>query len=564
MTRNKFFMTLLLLLFLSIYINGYMSYINVKGGIQRQIKSICYMNSGGVNNIVPSSYYEVEKLLTKSIIEVFSNFNNNNDNSNSNSNTLYSIDMLTPGLNPKLEQKAIIQLELLFSLLTVVCPILSSIYSDIRLQFPSTGDAAGFQKYCLQTNKKIPDNCILEMVADKYDNRNLDCDLESINCSNDCVVFISIKNSVGDPLIDSIRKYCEQRNGLTAIFLNCDLSDKTTVGLQLKGQRDLFRNSIKSLFYFRNIVSISRPTLNPIEKGAIIYTPSTKWQLFAVNDDDIYGPGSLNRYCKVNTFMKDKRDKTSFDPPRFVLAGVFNDMPKRDEVDGCLEKAYYSMSNGISLVQEKVSNPFIEKLRMTPVIESDNSMDLLKLLVSSPITIETETEGQKILQICKNLQNLYSKTTSNSNLNYFDNSLQKQGAVGYFDDNDQQLKQPRQTDKKSYSLLLSIDTNSGAISQSSSTTQLTLSFLNDNKLVCVTDKYTFNGKYITNSNGNNGADMIGIFEPASAFAGFIKVPVPNLLKEFNPYWILNNENGMGLSINTMDKKSFFCIWKIIN
>jgi len=283
MTKNY---TVFFLLLLPIYMNGFISNINFKGS-----RKSLYMTSGGVKNIVPSSYYEVEKLITKSILEVFGNIDSNNNDSNNNSNTLYSIDMLVPGLNPKLEQKAILQLELLFNLLTVLCPILSSTYSDVRLQFPSTGDAASFQKYCMQTKNEIPDNCILEMVSDKYDQRNIDCDLENINCNNDCVLFIQIKNSVGDPLIDSIRKYCERRDGLTAIFLNCDLSDKTTAGLQLKGQRDVFRNSIKPLFYFRNIVSISRPTLNPIEKGAIIYTPSTKWQLFAVNDDDIYGPG---------------------------------------------------------------------------------------------------------------------------------------------------------------------------------------------------------------------------------------------------------------------------------
>jgi hypothetical protein len=268
---------------------------------------------------------------------------------------------------------------------------------------------------------------------------------------------------------------------------------------------------------------------------------------------------------KVNTFMKDKRDKTSFDPPRFMLAGVFNDLPKRDEVDECLEKAYYSMSKGneISIFQEKtLSNSFFDKLKTVKSIDSNNSMDLFKILINSPITKETEKEEQNILQICKNLQNLYSKA-SNKNENYFDIN-QRQGVVGYFDDNDQQLKKPRQTDKKAYNLLLVIDSNSGAIIQSSLLTQLTLSFLNDNKLLCVTDKYTYNGKYITNSNNNNnGADMIGIFEAASAFAGFIKIPVPNILKEFNPEWILKEE-GMALSINTMDKKSVFCIWKIIN
>ena len=110
-------MSLLLLLLLAIYINCYMSYRSVKGV---GTKSICYMSSsmssGGMTNLVPNSYFEVEKLLTNSILEVLSNTDGNNDESNK----LYSVDMLVPGLNPKLEQKAILQLELLFSLFCII------------------------------------------------------------------------------------------------------------------------------------------------------------------------------------------------------------------------------------------------------------------------------------------------------------------------------------------------------------------------------------------------------------------------------------------------------------
>ena len=90
---------------------------------------------------------------------------------------------------------------------------------------------------------------------------------------------------------------------------------------------------------------------------------------------------------------------------------------------------------------------------------------------------------------------------------------------------------------------------------------MTISFLNDNKLIAATDNYTFNGKSIRNTNTNSDVETIGVFEPASTFGGFIKIPVPSLLKEFNPYWIIN-ESGMALSINIIDKKQYYCIWKI--
>ena len=90
--------------------------------------SVLSMSSSGSDDkkLVPSSYYEVEDLLVKSISSVFSDIDSS---SSSSSNALYSIDFLVPGLNPKLEQKAILQLELLFSLLTSLSPLLSSLYS---------------------------------------------------------------------------------------------------------------------------------------------------------------------------------------------------------------------------------------------------------------------------------------------------------------------------------------------------------------------------------------------------------------------------------------------------
>ena len=57
----------------------------------------------------------------------------------------FSVDVLTPGLNPKLEQKAILLQEYLFALVYEISLILSIQFSSIKLCFPSIGDAASYQ-----------------------------------------------------------------------------------------------------------------------------------------------------------------------------------------------------------------------------------------------------------------------------------------------------------------------------------------------------------------------------------------------------------------------------------
>lgn len=78
----------------------------------------------------------------------------------------------------------------------------------------------------------------------------------------DCIVFVAAKNNVGDPVINEIRKIRAACPGACGLLVNCDLSDKVlSGGLRGKADRDLFRSSVSPAFYFRNIVSISRPSM---------------------------------------------------------------------------------------------------------------------------------------------------------------------------------------------------------------------------------------------------------------------------------------------------------------
>ena len=54
--------------------------------------------------------------------------------------------------------------------------------------------------------------------------------LDRFSCEDDCALFITTKNNVGDPVIRTVQSICETYPTVTAIFLNCDLRDRVTSG----------------------------------------------------------------------------------------------------------------------------------------------------------------------------------------------------------------------------------------------------------------------------------------------------------------------------------------------
>lgn len=280
---------------------------------------------------VPAGLQDAAALMKISLAEALSS---------QTSKTLFSIDLLTPGLNPKLENKAILYQEYLFDIVTSIIPVLttqheSGKYRTAQLMFDSTGAAAGFQKYCSQMGLHIPDFLSLN-----------DLDGRRVRDEDDCLVFIAARNNVGDPVINMIEKIVKTFPEVTCVFLNCDLTDTVATGMQNKAAREIFRSSITPAFYFRNIVRVERPSMVPNELGAILYTPSTGFQIYAVNMEDIYGSGSLNRFMIQAVFKRHVKDPTIQNPPRFLLAGQFSSMPKRDDIDGTMNRAAFLLKKG--------------------------------------------------------------------------------------------------------------------------------------------------------------------------------------------------------------------------
>ena len=284
------------------------------------------------SQVVPPSYEAAKNMMLSAL---YGSIQDNKDASTI-EGSMASLDLLTPGLNPKLEQKVILSTELMFDVVQSMLPVLSSSFATTFLMFQSMGDAAGFAKYMRQTNRDLPDNVVATELNSRYFAEEVPIE---------CVVFIKARNHVGDPVLREIRQIVETVSPKSAYFyLNCDLSDKVTTGAIRKNARDEFRTKIAPLFYFRNIVSVSRPSLLPREKGALLYTPAKNWALYRVNDDDIYGSGSLNRYLDKAVFKRDERDPTASNPPKFVSCASFERMPKRDEIDTAISRGDFLLA----------------------------------------------------------------------------------------------------------------------------------------------------------------------------------------------------------------------------
>eukprot|EP01038_Epipyxis_sp_PR26KG_P004616 gene4616-6494_t len=282
---------------------------------------------------LPNDYDGVETKMQQSLQYIF-------ESSLPCSNRL-SIDLLTPGLNPRMEQKAMLMQEFLFDLVAASFKVLEQRFSNIVIVFTSTGDVASFQKHCFRWSISVSDKISLADLAsiDRIANQNPNGNINNENTDVDCVLIVAAKNNVGDPVIRTISRLCLNSPNIQFLFLNCDLSDKVATGMKDKSVRDDFRSSIQPAFYFRNIVRTSRPSLVPTEVGALIYTAQNQWEIFLVNENDIYGPGSLNRFMKQAMFARDPNDPTAFNPPRYVKAGTYFKMPTRDELDSIVSKA---------------------------------------------------------------------------------------------------------------------------------------------------------------------------------------------------------------------------------
>jgi hypothetical protein len=129
-------------------------------------------------SVVPSGLQEAASMLKSSLSQTLSQ---------TPPKKLLSVDLLTPGLNPKLENKAILYQEYLFDIVTSIIPVITAQQESGKIRtakfmFSSTGEAAGFQKYCYQMRIQIPEYLTLT-----------DLDGRRITDDDDLIVFVAAR-----------------------------------------------------------------------------------------------------------------------------------------------------------------------------------------------------------------------------------------------------------------------------------------------------------------------------------------------------------------------------------
>lgn len=129
-------------------------------------------------SVVPSGLQEAASMLKLSLSQTLSQ---------TPPKKLLSVDLLTPGLNPKLENKAILYQEYLFDIVTSIIPVITAQQESGKIRtakfmFSSTGEAAGFQKYCYQMRIQIPEYLGLT-----------DLDGRRITDDDDLIVFVAAR-----------------------------------------------------------------------------------------------------------------------------------------------------------------------------------------------------------------------------------------------------------------------------------------------------------------------------------------------------------------------------------
>eukprot|EP01042_Synura_sphagnicola_P029958 gene29958-38609_t len=131
--------------------------------------------------------------------------------------------------------------------------------------------------------------------------------------------------------------------------------------MRTKEIRNAFRNSIQPVYYFRNVVRIQRPSLEPVELGALRFAypgletgETTQWELYAAERGNrMDGPGCLNRFMRRAVFRRKPEDATVENPPRFLLVAKYPKYPTREMLDKGIGEA----SGAVARLQRLESNP---------------------------------------------------------------------------------------------------------------------------------------------------------------------------------------------------------------
>jgi hypothetical protein len=138
-------------------------------------------------------------------------------------------------------------------------PSLHQHFNQTKLLFMSTGDSAFGAAYL--SGKELLSR---KVVCAEISARN-------VGPSDTCIMYVTPQNSVGDAVITDVESCVQAAPQATHIILNGKLDDMAALGISERDRHMSFLGNFKQAYYFRNLVTITRPTLEPIERGACVF-----------------------------------------------------------------------------------------------------------------------------------------------------------------------------------------------------------------------------------------------------------------------------------------------------
>lgn len=191
---------------------------------------------------------------------------------------------LVPGLNVNLEDTFPYNERLLLMLVLSLARTASVTANAerVNLRFKSAGTAASALK--TYGGEELPVNIHVGVYDDPEDTEG------------DVNIIINPVAARGNPVLAEIERSVNRAPDQIWILLNPDFSaDRSALGMRDQSRRKEFIDKFADVFYFRNLFIISRPTLVPVEKGAMMFCYGEKWSTYSLIDGEYKQAGSFSQ-----------------------------------------------------------------------------------------------------------------------------------------------------------------------------------------------------------------------------------------------------------------------------
>ncbi|KAA8495203.1 Pyridoxal kinase [Porphyridium purpureum] len=196
-----------------------------------------------------------------------------------------SASWLIPGLNYAIENTVAYNEKLLFDFARAAVCCASTHFKEILVMYSSTGTAAAASAYHF-AGQAMPEHASLcGMTMRELEMAGVAGDSSTLHC------VVAPKNLRGDSVIRTLQDMIQRRPDATWLLLNPQLEDQAdtpAIGIREIEARREFLATFRTVYYFRPLFRIKRPTLVAVETGVLYGKYKDEWRLFQCVKGEYY------------------------------------------------------------------------------------------------------------------------------------------------------------------------------------------------------------------------------------------------------------------------------------